>query len=76
MKPDEHGNENHTSATSELHGDSADLQLDGVKSPTGDTGWRLWPPSPKMQIVMIALGFGLFNLILLAIWAIVMVYRF
>jgi hypothetical protein len=43
---------------------------------SGDTGWRLWPPSPKMQIAMIALGFGLFNLILIAIWAVVMVYRF
>lgn len=38
--------------------------------------WQLWPPSPKVQIVLIAMGFGLFNLILLAIWALVMVYRF
>jgi hypothetical protein len=29
-----------------------------------------------MQIAMIALGFGLFNLILIVIWAVVMVYRF
>jgi hypothetical protein len=43
---------------------------------SGDAGWRLWPPSPKMQIAMIALGFGLFNLILIAIWAVIMVYRF
>jgi hypothetical protein len=49
---------------------------DGDIPSTGDTGWRLWPPSPKMQIAMIALGFGLFNLILIAIWAVVMVYRF
>lgn len=36
------------------------------------TGWRLWPPSPKVQIVLIAAAFGLFNLLLVAIWAIVM----
>ena len=41
-----------------------------------DTGWTLWPPSPKMQIALIAIGFGIFNLILIAIWAVVMVYRF
>ncbi|HEV2067461.1 MAG TPA: hypothetical protein VGR08_11560 [Thermomicrobiales bacterium] len=34
--------------------------------------WRLWPPSPKVQIVLIAAGIGLFNLMLLVIWAIVM----
>ena len=38
--------------------------------------WRLWPPSPKMQIVLIAVAFGLFNFLLLAIWAIVMVKQF
>jgi hypothetical protein len=29
-----------------------------------------------MQIALIAVGFGLFNLVLIAIWAVVMVYRF
>lgn len=29
-----------------------------------------WPPSPKMQIVLIALGFGLLNLLLVIIWAV------
>lgn len=38
--------------------------------------WRLWPPSSKVQIVLIAAGFGLFNFILLAIWALVMMDRF
>jgi hypothetical protein len=38
--------------------------------------WRLWPPSPKMQIVLIAAGFGLFNFMLLAIWAWVMIREF
>ena len=38
--------------------------------------WTLWPPSPKMQIVLIAIGFGLFNAILLAIWAWVMIREF
>ncbi len=34
--------------------------------------WRLWPPSPKLQIILIAAAFGLFNLMLVVIWAIVM----
>jgi hypothetical protein len=38
--------------------------------------WQLWPPSPKMQIVLIAIGFGLFNMMLLAIWAWVMIREF
>jgi hypothetical protein len=38
--------------------------------------WNLWPPSPKMQIVMIAAIFGLFNFCLLAIWAWVMIDQF
>lgn len=29
-----------------------------------------WPPSPKTQIVLIAIAFGLLNLLLIAIWAI------
>ncbi len=38
--------------------------------------WRLWPPSPKMQIVLIAIAFGLFNCMLLGIWAWVMIREF
>ncbi len=38
--------------------------------------WKLWPPSPKMQIAMIAAIFGLFNFCLLAIWAYVMFDQF
>lgn len=34
--------------------------------------WKLWPPSPRMQIILIAAAIGLFNLMLLVIWAIVM----
>jgi len=34
----------------------------------------LWPPSPKVQIILIAVAIGLFNLILLGIWAYVL-YR-
>lgn len=35
--------------------------------------WRMWPPSPKMQIVLIAVAFGILNCILIGIWAVVMV---
>lgn len=35
--------------------------------------WTLWPPSPKVQILLIAAVFGLINLCLLVIWAYVMV---
>lgn len=38
--------------------------------------WRLWPPSPKVQILLIAGVCGLINLCLLAIWAYVMFDRF
>jgi hypothetical protein len=34
-------------------------------------GWFTWPPTPRTQIVLIGLGLGLFNLLLIAIWAIV-----
>jgi hypothetical protein len=38
---------------------------------TGRHGYGIqWPPSPKMQIVLIALAFGLLNVILLVIWAV------
>lgn len=46
------------------------------EEPTQDPGdWRLWPPSPKLQIILIAAAFGLFNLMLVVIWAIVMMTR-
>lgn len=47
----------------------------GETAPRGDE-WRLWPPSPKMQIALIAITLVLFNLLLIGIWAAVMVYRF
>ena len=54
----------------------ADEEAEEAPASADQKDWQLWPPSPKMQIVLIALAFGAFNLILLAIWAIVMVYRF
>lgn len=39
------------------------------KQRDGD-GWFTWPPAPRTQIVLIAVGLGLFNLLLIAIWAI------
>jgi len=38
--------------------------------------FRLWPPSPKTQIILIAVAFGVFNAILLAIFVYVMIKRF
>jgi hypothetical protein len=38
--------------------------------------WKLWPPSPKVQIILVAAVFGLINLCLLGIWAYVMIERF
>ncbi|HYH11113.1 MAG TPA: hypothetical protein VD789_02070 [Thermomicrobiales bacterium] len=35
--------------------------------------WLRWPPTPRMQIVLIALGFGLINLVLLVIWVIALI---
>lgn len=35
--------------------------------------WLQWPPTPRMQIVLIALGLGLINLVLLVIWVIAFV---
>jgi hypothetical protein len=41
---------------------------------TEDQGVGLqWPPSPKTQIILIALAFGLLNVILLAVWVIAIV---
>lgn len=34
---------------------------------------ELWPPSPRVRLLYIGLGFGLINVILLAIWVYVMV---
>lgn len=34
---------------------------------------ELWPPSPRVKLLYIGLGFALFNFILLAIWVYVMV---
>ena len=35
---------------------------------------ELWPPSPRVKLLYIGLGFGLFNFVLLAIWVYVMVF--
>lgn len=43
---------------------------------TAADDFRLWPPSPKTQIILIAIAFGLFNAILLAIFVYVMIKRF
>ncbi len=34
---------------------------------------ELWPPSPRVKLLYIGLGFALLNLILLVIWVYVMV---
>ena len=34
---------------------------------------ELWPPSPRVKLLYIGLGFALLNFILLAIWVFVMV---
>jgi hypothetical protein len=76
MKPGEPLSETHEPPDLAPGDDPSTESADIQSSPAGDTGWRLWPPSPKMQIAFIAIGFGLFNLLLIAIWAVVMVYRF
>ncbi len=38
--------------------------------------WQLWPPSPKMQIAMIAAAFALFNVVLIVIVAMVIARQF
>ena len=35
--------------------------------------FKLWPPSPKAQIILIAVAFFVFNLILIGIWAVVLI---
>lgn len=82
MKPDDTTTQNQDlESQAEVPGDSP--QHDGMQAADNESTttkqpgeWQLWPPSPKMQIVLIAIGFGLFNLILIGIWAAVMVYRF
>lgn len=32
---------------------------------------ELWPPSPRVKLLYIGIGFFLFNLLLLCIWAVV-----
>lgn len=34
---------------------------------------ELWPPSPRVRLLYIGLGFGVLNLVLLLIWVYVMV---
>ena len=53
-----------------------DVVEDTKLADTKEPEWRLWPPSPKMQIVLIAAGFALFNFMLLGIWALVMIYKY
>ena len=43
--------------------------------PVAPLEFRLWPPSPKAQIILIAVAIGLFNLILIAVWALALYYR-
>jgi hypothetical protein len=33
---------------------------------------ELWPPSPRVRILFIGLGFALFNGLLLCVWAVVL----
>lgn len=33
-------------------------------------GWLTWPPSPKTQAILFAIVLGLFNLLLILIWAV------
>ena len=41
----------------------------------GRSEWLSWPPTPKMQIVLMVLVLGLINLILVGVWAIVLFTR-
>ena len=40
------------------------------EQPTPQDGWFTWPPSPKTQIILFAIGLGIFNLLLILIWAV------
>lgn len=53
-----------------------EASVEDVNRPKDPNEWRVWPPSAKVQIVLIAAGFGLLNFILLAVWALVMMDRF
>lgn len=37
--------------------------------------WLDWPPTPRVQIVLVAAVCGLINIMLIAIWALVMYTR-
>ncbi len=49
-----------------------------TEEPRDDKGgdWRVWPPSPKVQILLIVAVFGLINLCLLAIFGFVLIRRY
>jgi hypothetical protein len=50
---------------------------EGPKSEEGgvDPFRPSWPPSPRTQIILIAVGLGLLNLLLLVIWGIALYMR-
>lgn len=56
------------------------IRSDGTmtEEPRDDKGgdWRIWPPSPKVQILLIVAVFGLINLCLLAIFGFVLIRRY
>lgn len=43
---------------------------DDEQESTRDYHGIQWPPSPKTQIILIALAFGALNVLLLVIWAV------
>lgn len=45
------------------------------KDPKRPGDWIDWPPSPRMQIVLIAGACALINLILILVWAIALYTR-
>lgn len=61
--------------------DSSDVQIEASEDvsvapiPTEDD-WAVWPPSPRIQIVLIAIGFGLFNLVVIVALVWIMVRHF
>jgi hypothetical protein len=70
-------NDDVTVEPASVAGTDVDVEVDDrTDVPSGNDTWRLWPPSPKVQILLIAGAFGLFNIALIALWAIIMLYRF
>jgi hypothetical protein len=61
---DEHGNDISQSSPGEVSPEET--------PPVQPLEFRLWPPSPKAQIILIAVALILFNIILFGIWAIVL----